>query len=156
MRVSRGRRISQGARIGLQAVAISAACAVIAGCASDPAPNFFNGNYYMAGDSSCVRITALSPSRIMCHDSNGVAKGYRDAMTSQQIQMYQYQQYNNQLQMQQMNQSMQQTNQAIQQQNMQMYQQYQPYTPPAVTPIAPPGGNQVRCISTDIYTNCRY
>jgi hypothetical protein len=88
----------------------------------------------------------------MCLDSDGIATGYRESMTSQQMQMYQYQQYNNQMQMRQLNQSMQQTNQSIQQ----SAPQYQPYTAPAVTPITPPGGNQVRCISTDIYTNCRY
>ncbi|TKD45292.1 MAG: hypothetical protein E5W98_14195 [Mesorhizobium sp.] len=32
---------------------------------------------------------------------------------------------------------------------------YPQMSTPQVTPIAPPGGNQVRCISTGIYTNCR-
>lgn len=27
---------------------------------------------------------------------------------------------------------------------------------PQVTPVYRPGGNQVRCINTGIYTNCRY
>jgi hypothetical protein len=130
-------------------------CISLTGCASDPAPNFFNGGYYMAGDPSCVRMSVVWQGRIMCHNSDGVATGYRDEMTPQQIQMYQYQQYSNQMQMQQLNQSMQQTGQSFQQAGQQ-FQQYQQYTPPAVTPIAPPGGNQVRCISTDIYTNCRY
>lgn len=76
-------------------------------------------------------------------------------MTPQQMQMFQYQQYNNQMQMQQLGQSLQQTSQSFQQTGQQ-FQQYQQYTPPAVAPITPPGGNQIRCISTDIYTNCRY
>ena len=127
-------------------------CLSLSGCASDPAPNYFNGGYYMAGDPSCVRMSVVWQGRIMCHNSDGVATGYRDEMSPQQIQMYQYQQYNNQAQMQQLNQSIQQAGQSFQQTG----QQYQPYTPPAVTPITPPGGNQIRCISTDIYTNCRY
>lgn len=137
---------------GLKAVAVGALIALMSGCASDPAPNYFNGGYYMAGDASCARMTAFGPSRILCRDSSGSVTGYRDAMTPQQIQMWQYNQAQQSYQMQQLNQSMQQTNQSIQQSTP----QYQPYTAPAVTPITQPGGNQVRCISTDIYTNCRY
>ncbi|AZO46142.1 hypothetical protein EJ076_15855 [Mesorhizobium sp. M7D.F.Ca.US.005.01.1.1] len=33
--------------------------------------------------------------------------------------------------------------------------QYPTIAAPQVTPITPPGGNQVRCIKTGIYTNCR-
>ncbi|MBL6458633.1 hypothetical protein JMJ55_25160 [Belnapia sp. T6] len=30
------------------------------------------------------------------------------------------------------------------------------YTPPPVLPLTGTGGNQVRCITTGLYTNCRY
>lgn len=30
------------------------------------------------------------------------------------------------------------------------------YSAPQITPITPPGGNQVRCIQAGIYVNCRY
>ncbi|RWP41656.1 MAG: hypothetical protein EOR04_14435 [Mesorhizobium sp.] len=32
---------------------------------------------------------------------------------------------------------------------------YPQMSTPQATPITPPGGNQVRCIGTGIYTNCR-
>ncbi|WP_296261650.1 MULTISPECIES: hypothetical protein [unclassified Pseudomonas] len=155
MRFSGNRERKLGLKLSLQTATACTLSALMSGCASDPAPNYFNGNYYMAGDSDCARFSALTRTSIMCYNSDGEAKEYRDAMTPQQIQMWQYNQAQQNYQMQQLNQSMQQTNQSLLQQNQQ-YQQYQPYTAPAVTPIAPPSGNQVRCISTDIYTNCRY
>jgi hypothetical protein len=136
----------------LKVSVLAVTCAVMSGCAGEAAPNYFNGGYYMAGDSNCTRMSVLGASRIMCYDSDGNATGYRDAMSSQQLQMYQYNQSQQTQQMQQLNQTMQQTNQSFQQSTP----QYQPYTAPAVTPITQPSGNQVRCINTDIYTNCRY
>ena len=61
---------------------------LISGCATSAMPNFFNGNYYMAGDSNCMRVRALSEKRVMCYDKNGTETGYRDAMTPDQVQMY--------------------------------------------------------------------
>jgi hypothetical protein len=63
----------------------------LCGCAS-AMPNLVNGKYYMGGDSSCSRYRALSESRIMCIDKDGNETGYRDAMTDQQLQMYQHNQ----------------------------------------------------------------
>ena len=77
-------------------------------------------------------------------------------MTTQQLQMYQYQQYNEQLQMQQLSQQLQQTGQSFQQSSQQYLQQSQQYNAPQVMPIESPDGNQIRCINTGIYTNCRY
>ncbi|MEF2553758.1 hypothetical protein VQ042_20830 [Aurantimonas sp. A2-1-M11] len=34
--------------------------------------------------------------------------------------------------------------------------QYPTMATPQVTPLSRPGGNQIRCISASIYTNCRY
>ena len=86
----------------------------------------------------------------MCIDSNGRDSGYRDAMTDQQLQMYQFNQQMQAQQMQQLNQQLQQTGKAWQPPPP------QPYTAPQVTPLTPPGGNQVRCINAGVYTNCRY
>jgi hypothetical protein len=61
----------------------------IGGCASTAIPNFINGKYYMGGDSVCSRYRILSESRIMCLSDDGTENGYRDAMTDQQLQMYQ-------------------------------------------------------------------
>lgn len=61
----------------------------VAGCATSPAPNFYNGAYYMAGDASCVHLQAISPTRVMCQNAKGQQTGYRDAMTDQQLMMYQ-------------------------------------------------------------------
>ena len=64
---------------------------ILGGCAS-AMPNFFNGRYYMAGDSSCVSGRVISESRMMCINSDGEETGYRDALTDQQLQMYRHDQ----------------------------------------------------------------
>ena len=64
----------------------------LSACASEPAPNFYNGRYYMAGDDTCVMLSALSDTRIMCYDKDGQEMGYRDAMTDQQLTMWNHQQ----------------------------------------------------------------
>lgn len=102
-------------------------------------PNFYNGNYYMAGDPGCERMRPLSSTRIMCVDKKGNDSGYRDAMTPQQMQMYQLQMAQQQVQMQQLNQSMQQVGQTFQRAGEQIRQQSQSWTPPQVQPISPQG-----------------
>lgn len=59
------------------------------GCTAKP--NLINGKYYMAGDSDCRRYRTVSDSdsRIMCMNSDGGETGYRDAMTDQELYMYQ-------------------------------------------------------------------
>jgi len=120
-------------------VLIALSALVISGCASTAMPNFYNGNYYMAGDPSCVRIRPLSNTRIMCVDKSGADTGYRDAMTYQQMQMYQIQMAQQQVQMQQLNQSIQQVGQTFQNAGNQIQQQSQSWTPPQVQPISPLG-----------------
>lgn len=142
-------------RVVAQGALVAMACGFVAGCAKEASLQPINGKYYMVGDDGCQYARPNAGSTITCFDSDKRPTGNRAALSSDQINMYLYDQSQQTQQMQQLNQSMQQTNQSIQQQNMQ-YQQYQPYTAPSVTPIAPSGGNQVRCISTDIYTNCRY
>lgn len=130
--------------------------AMLSACATTAAPNFFNGNYYMAGDDSCRKFRQISDRAIMCMDSQGRETGYREAMTPQQMQMYQAHQLNQQMQMQRLTQQLNQMGQSYQRSAETMYQQSQQYYPPAVQPITPPGGNQIRCINAGIYTNCRY
>ncbi|MEY9532149.1 hypothetical protein [Sinorhizobium fredii] len=122
---------------------------VLAGCTtSEPYLAHISGNYYLGGDSNCTKFDVASPTRIKCYNSKMEATGYRDAMTQQQLQMYAYQK-------------------AAQAQRQQAAAyQYEPQPMPVisypqmqtpqVTPITPPGGNQVRCLSTGFYTNCRY
>ena len=64
----------------------------VSGCAGSAMPNFYNGKYYMAGDSNCRYMRQLEENKIMCSDSSGKEIGYREAMTDQQLQMYMHQQ----------------------------------------------------------------
>lgn len=77
---------------------VAAGVLLISGCATTAMPNYFNGNYYMGGDSNCTQVRALSPTRVMCIDKNGTETGYRDAMTPDQMQMYNMHQQQMQLQ----------------------------------------------------------
>ncbi|MEQ1950916.1 hypothetical protein [Mesorhizobium sp. CN2-181] len=63
----------------------------LAGCTSTPQayPNFMNGRYYMVGDTDCRYSANVTPTRILCYDEQRQAKGYRDALTDQQLMMYQ-------------------------------------------------------------------
>lgn len=74
----------------LKAVIIVLIIGTLSGCFRTAMPNFYNGRYYMAGDDNCVRSRMLSNTRIMCVNSDGKETGYRDAMTDQQLQMYQH------------------------------------------------------------------
>lgn len=113
----------------------AASVLMIAGCASTPEPNFFNGKPYMAGDSDCVKIRALSDTRIMCVDKKGKDTGYRDAMTPEEMQLYYFNKLNQQIQMQQLSQSLKETNQSLQNSFQQFHQQSQPYTMPQLQPM---------------------
>lgn len=48
----------------------------------------------MAGDSSCQSIRQYTEDKIMCIDGNGEETGWRQAMTDQQLQMWQHNQQN--------------------------------------------------------------
>jgi len=142
-----GRAMRNVAIVGVVLVA----ALVLAGCATSAAPRYVNGNYYMVGDASCVRGRMLSPTRIMCADKHGSETGYRDAMTTEQMQMYQMQAAQQQMQMQQLTQQLQQTSNQFNQMSQQSLQQMQRYTPPQV---APSRTYDTRCINVGIYTSC--
>ncbi|MFM0095726.1 hypothetical protein PQQ87_08940 [Paraburkholderia nemoris] len=129
---------------------------LIAGCAMQAAPNYIGGNYFMAGDKNCTKYVMLSSTRIMCRNDDGDDMGYRDAMTVQDMQAYGYQQQVQAQQVQSLNAQLQQMNSQQAAQNAQTLNSVRQYTPPQVTPIQQQGSGDVRCISTGIYTNCRY
>lgn len=104
----------------------------LSGCASTAAPNFFNGQYYMAGDDSCKNMTVLTDTRIMCKDKEGVETGYRDAMTSEQITMWGQQQALQAQQAAATQASIRQNNEALAQQSKQILQQSQQFGIPQV------------------------
>lgn len=137
------------------AISLGLACAtLLGGCATSASPRYVNGNYYMVGDASCVRGRMLSETRIMCADKHGNDTGYRDAMSPQQMQMYQMQVAQQQVQLQQLNQQLQQMGNQFNQAGQQSLQQMQQYTPPKVAPIAPSRAYDTRCINAGIYTSC--
>ncbi|WP_448674123.1 hypothetical protein [Pseudoxanthomonas mexicana] len=123
----------------MKQVIATIATLILVGCASSAAPRYFNGAYYMVGDASCVQGRPLSNTRIMCADKKGNDTGYRDAMSYEQMQMYQIQMAQQQMQMQQFNQSMQELGQTFQNAAQQIQQQSQSWTPPQVQPISPYG-----------------
>lgn len=72
----------------MKVLAVSIMATTVSGCASVATPNFYNGDYYMAGDDNCKRISVKAPYTIYCHTEDGTVTGYRRAMTQQQIDMY--------------------------------------------------------------------
>ncbi len=130
---------------------------VLAGCASTaPAPNFVNGYYYMTGDAGCVAARNVSPTRIACFDASGRLTGQRDAMTPEQIQMYQFQAMQQQMQMQQMQQSIDYNNAMMAANTRQTLDRAAVYSPPVAEPVQISGGNRMHCIGVGIYANCRW
>ena len=67
---------------------------IIQGCAS-ASPYKYNGSYYMVGDSNCKRFNQRTSNSINCFNSDGEPMGYRNAMTNQDMQMYNAQQAQN-------------------------------------------------------------
>jgi hypothetical protein len=141
-------------------VAIMAASLVTAvamsGCTTSASPTLVNGRYYWAGDPACVRGAILSPTRIFCADAKGKKTGYRDAMSDQELYMYQMQVAQRRAEQAAINQQLAATNAALAAQNAARFNSLMSMPTPMVQPIAPPGGYQIRCIGVGIYTNCRY
>lgn len=63
----------------------------LSGCTSS-SPQFLRGNYYMTGDSNCRYSRERTSTSINCYNSDDELVGYRNAMTDQQLQMYQHKQ----------------------------------------------------------------
>lgn len=141
-------------------IAALLATASLSGCVgtSDQAaaPNLLNGYYFMAGDESCSQMRPLSVTRIMCINSAGQETGYRDAMTDQQLQMYQHSQEMQMMQAQLASERAAQSAAQTAAWASSMGQGYPQYSAPQVQPLSLPGSGQIRCINTGMYTNCRY
>ena len=141
----------------MRIIALISAGMILSACTTGaPIPNFYNGHYYMSGDANCVRGTNVTPTRINCYNSKGEATGYRDAMTPQQIQMYQFQAMQQQMKAQQMQQSIDYNNAMMAANTQATLNRASVYSPPTVQPIQTYGGNQVRCVGVGIYANCRW
>lgn len=105
---------------------------LLVGCARQAQPNFYEGDYYMAGDDNCRLMRVVAPQTIMCMDENGDGTEYRHALTAYDMQQYQTQQITQQIQMAQLNQQLQQTGQSFQNAGQQILNQSQSYTAPQV------------------------
>ncbi|MND11944.1 hypothetical protein D3C87_347280 [compost metagenome] len=86
---------------------------LITGCSSSAYPGLYAGKYYMMGDDDCQFIRPLSDTRVMCMDDDHNDMGYRDAMTRDQLMMYQAQVQMYQAQMASLNQSLNEVNQSL-------------------------------------------
>jgi len=65
---------------------------VIYGCASNTATIQKVGlNYYLIGDSNCVRASEITYGIIRCYNLQGEVAAQRSAMTAQDMQIYMYQ-----------------------------------------------------------------
>lgn len=66
------------------------ALVILTGCASQPAPNYVNGNHYLAGDEKCATHYGVDAyDRIVCADKDGVRTGeYRMPMSDIQVQAW--------------------------------------------------------------------
>lgn len=114
-------------------ISLVSASLLFSGCA-DPQPNFYNGKYYMIGDENCVKVRPLSDSRIMCANQAGQEKGYREAMTDQQISMYQHNQQIKQQKQQEFDQSLRNFSNQLNYNNQQMMNRNNTYKVRTVGP----------------------
>lgn len=78
----------------LKNILISVVVITLAGCASGPAPNYWQGKYYMAGDPECARHYGTDEyDRMICADKNGVRTGVlRSPISEMQAQAFYQQQ----------------------------------------------------------------
>jgi len=67
---------------------ISLVCLLLALVGCSASPQFLRGHYYMTGDSNCRSSSERTDTSINCYNSDDENTGYRDAMTDQQLQMY--------------------------------------------------------------------
>jgi len=70
--------------IGLLGVLILGGCSLF----MEATPQYFYGNYYMAGDSDCVRLRRKTETSVICYNSRDEPTGIRTALTSRD--MYNY------------------------------------------------------------------
>ena len=71
---------------------------MLSSCSHSASPQFIRGNYYMTGDSSCRFSRPRTDTSINCYNSDDEPTGYRNAMTDQELSMYQHRQTMNAMQ----------------------------------------------------------
>lgn len=77
----------------MKKILIAVGVVVVSGCAANPAPNYWEGKYYMAGDPECARHYGTDVyDRMICADKDGNKTGVlRSPISEMQAQAY-YQQ----------------------------------------------------------------
>jgi hypothetical protein len=140
----------------MRLIAIVATALMTSACATPAAPNFFNGQYYMAGDSNCKAMYVNTPTTIECRNSKGESSGYRNAMTATDIQYYYAQRAYQQQQIAQMQATINANNAQIQQNTQQVLQSASSYTPPSVySPTLGGGYASATCTNAGNYLSCQ-
>ena len=125
----------------------------LSGCTSASAANYINGNYFMSGDVACKKYKPVSSTRIMCANSKGNITGYRDAMTSSQLQMYLSERTYQKEQVNELTKQLQETSDSFSR-TTQAIQQTPTYTAPQATDPRQPD-KSIKCLKAGIYVNCR-
>lgn len=134
------------------------AALTLVGCASNPSPQYINGNYFMTGDANCAKWQTNGSNRIMCYTTAGEFTGGRSTMSGSDMQIYQYQTAKQAQEMSDVSASLNALSNSVNQSAQQIRQQSSGWQAPAVNPY-PSSSNQIdqiRCIQTGIVTNCRY
>ena len=126
--------------VAMRVVVIIAAAFMASACATSAAPNFFNGQYYLAGDSNCKTMNSYTPTTIRCMDSKGNFTGYRSAMTAMDLQYYYSQQAYQAQQIAQTQAQINANNAQMMQNTQRSLQGVSSYTPPSVSSPALGGG----------------
>lgn len=124
---------------------------MLSGCAGTASPTFFAGNYYLAGDSDCRRFqTSTEYKRLECFDSKGNFRGYRYAMNSEALRIWQAERAYNDAQIEALSQSLEQVGQTFEQGGQRILQQSQGYSPPQAQSYQQPAGITYRRVGDAI------
>lgn len=142
----------------MKKIAILASLTILSGCAGTASPTFFAGNYYLAGDSDCRRFQTSTDTRIECFNSKGNFRGYRYAMNSEALRIWQAERAYNDAQIEGLTQSLKQVGQTFEQGGQRVLQQSQGYSPPPSSllsaasrcHVSPSGGCDHRLLWEDV------
>jgi hypothetical protein len=134
----------------MKKIAVLASLTILSGCAGTAAPTFFAGNYYLAGDSDCRRFQASTDARIECFNSKGNFRGYRYAMNSEALRIWQAERAYNDAQIEGLTQSLKQVGQTFEQGGQRILQQSQGYSVPQAQSYQQPAGVTYRRVGDAI------
>jgi len=140
----------------MRLVVIASAALMTSACATSAAPNLFNGQYYLAGDSTCKTMLVDTPTTIKCMNSKGEFAGYRTAMTAMDLQYYYAQRAYQQQQEAEMLAAINANNAQIQRNTQQVLQGVSSYTPPSVySPTLGGSYASATCTNVGNYLSCQ-